>query len=195
MTLNIQFLTMITMITGGFYLGMAHETFRYFSPYWRKKVILTYVLELSFWLSHTFLLFYLLYRVNGGEIRLYVFIACLFGFSIYQGLMVNLYKRLLERLIRVVTSIARALKKIFVILVIKPLKGVLYLLVFIIQTAFIVIYYPIKVLLFPFTWTLGKIYQRLPRSFQKIITKWGRFYSIIKNKCPTWMKNMMIKRR
>lgn len=195
MSLNVQFLTMIAMVLGGFMLGVAHETFRRFSPYWKKRLVLTYVLELSFWLSHTFLLFYLLYRVNGGELRLYVFIACLLGYSIYQVTAVNLYKRFLERLITGFLHVVRVFKNILFFLVIKPLKWVFYLLVLIIQAAFLVVYYPIKLLLLPFKWVLIKCYNLLPKRFQEIITKWGAFYSIIKNKYLTWMKNIVFKRR
>lgn len=195
MSLNVQFLTMLAMVLGGFYLGVAHETHRRFSPYWKNKLVLSYVLELSFWLSHTFLLFFLLYQVNGGELRVYVFVACLLGFSIYQVFAVSLYRRLLERLIQFILYIARICRRIFKALVINPLKWVLYLLIMVIQIIFLVIYYPLKLILHPVKWLLIKIYNVLPKRFRKIITKRVRFYSTMKDKYLTWMKNMTFKRR
>src|SRR5690625_5859173 len=75
MTLNVQFLTMLFMVVSGFYLGIALETFRRFSPLWRHRPVLVYIFEVSFWLIQTFIIFYVLYKVNAGELRVYIFLA------------------------------------------------------------------------------------------------------------------------
>src|SRR5699024_4293439 len=100
MTLHVQLLTMIFMVLSGLYLGMALETFRRFSPLWRKNKFLVYFLEICFWLVQTLIIFYVLYRVNAGELRLYIFVACLLGFATYQALIASLYKRLLEQVVK-----------------------------------------------------------------------------------------------
>src|SRR5690625_1760968 len=85
MTLDTQFLTMIFMVLGGLYLGIAKDTFRRFSPYWKNKRFINYAMEICFWLTQTFLLFYVLFRINGGELRFYVFLACLLGYAMFQA--------------------------------------------------------------------------------------------------------------
>src|SRR5699024_11891782 len=37
-------------------------------------------LELGFWFIQTAVLFYILFKVNEGELRIYVFLACLLGY-------------------------------------------------------------------------------------------------------------------
>src|SRR5690625_1289933 len=86
MTLSTQFITMLAMTSGGFYLGVVLDTFRRFASSWKNRIIFSYVMETSFWLTQVIILFYVLFRVNGGELRLYIFLACLLGFTIYQVL-------------------------------------------------------------------------------------------------------------
>src|SRR5690625_7680140 len=107
MTLDTQFLTMIFMVLGGLYLGIAKDTFRRFSPYWKNKRFINYAMEICFWLTQTYLLFYVLFRINGGELRFYVFLACLLGYDMYKALASALYKKKMESIIRVFTAIYR----------------------------------------------------------------------------------------
>src|SRR5690625_3097491 len=102
MTLDVQFMIMISMILGGIYLGVALETFRRFSRAWEKNTILLYIMEICFWLIQSFVLFYILFRVNGGEIRVYVILAGCLGFAIYIALVASFYIRILDRFIIIV---------------------------------------------------------------------------------------------
>src|SRR5699024_5518630 len=70
-------ITMLTMIAGGVYLGFAFETYRRLTRGLRKNWLFLYVLELGFWFIQTAVLFYILFKVNEGELRIYVFLACL----------------------------------------------------------------------------------------------------------------------
>src|SRR5690625_46206 len=99
MSLDIQVKSMLAMILAGFYVGVAYETFRYFLPMWQKRIILNYLLVILFWMLQTVIVFYLLYIINMGELRFYLFIAFLLGVSIYQGIFAPLYQRLLQRII------------------------------------------------------------------------------------------------
>src|SRR5690625_3537070 len=112
MTLSVQFLTMLSMIVGGFLLGISLETYRRLSLNWKKGIVFTYILEIIFWFIHFFLLFYLLYNMNAGEFRFYIVIACLLGFSIYQTLFSSFYTRLLESLIRFGKYLGNLFKKV-----------------------------------------------------------------------------------
>src|SRR5699024_12815245 len=122
MTLHVQFMSLISMVIGGFYLGMAIDTFRRFSTYWERNVFFKYLLEICFWLMQSLILFYVLFRVNDGEIRFYIFLSCLLGFATYQALAASIYKQLLEGVIRIVRSIYRFFKRLIEVLIIIPVK-------------------------------------------------------------------------
>lgn len=90
------------MTLGGIYVGMALETFRRFKRYFVKHNLFVGTLEVIFWVLQTIVLYFVLYKVNSGELRLYIFLACLLGFSIYQVLIKRLYQHVLEVAIKVV---------------------------------------------------------------------------------------------
>src|SRR5699024_3549275 len=129
MTLNVQFLTMVSMVIGGFYLGIAHDTYERFSPLWKKKQLVTYLFAIIFWLIQACLLFILLYKVNNGELRIYVFLACLLGVSIYQVFAASVYRQLLEGIITIITKIAQALFSFIRVVILNPLFWLIRLLV------------------------------------------------------------------
>ena len=195
MTLNVQFLTMIFMVLGGYFLGISLTTFRRFSPYWRGNTFFVYFIEICFWVTQTFLLFYILYRVNAGELRIYVFIACLLGFSIYQVTTARLYKVLLEQIIRVFLVIYRFFKAIVQALIITPIRWILYAFLTVVQLIISLLLYIIKLVLAPVKWILKGIYFVLPKEIQKIIGKFIGLYSIIKIRCIKWVKYIVSKRR
>ncbi|HLR71816.1 MAG TPA: spore cortex biosynthesis protein YabQ [Pseudogracilibacillus sp.] len=111
MTLHTQFLTMGAMIVGGMYLGFTNETFRRFTPVWKRSVFLTYSLEILFWLLQTSVLYYALYTINYGEIRFYLFIALAFGFMLYIALFQTIYIKVLDFVIKVVKKVLITLYK------------------------------------------------------------------------------------
>lgn len=195
MTLDIQLITILSMIIGGFYLGIAHETYRRFTPYWKHHTFLVYFLEVSFWLSQTGILFFLLYKVNAGELRLYIFAACLLGYSIYQVVAATIYKKLLELMIRFIVSIYRGCRKVIQILLITPLKWLFNLLLMILIVSGQVILKLIMIVLLPIKWIAQLIYRLLPMKIKKIISKREGFYSIMKNIYKRLRKFIPFKRR
>lgn len=193
MTLQVQFLTMISMIIGGFYLGIAHDTNRRFSPYWRKRAFLRYMLEAVFWMAQTLLLFYILYRVNAGELRAYIFIACMLGFSMYKVLFATTYKRILEVIIRVVRMIYRFFEKVIHMVIITPIRGIIYLIVHVFQLIMSILFFIIRLIYAPLAWMMKLLFSLLPGSIQKKIRKLLGFYSIMKNTSIKWVKNNLYK--
>src|SRR5690625_1046895 len=193
MTLQVQFITMISMIIGGFYLGIARDTYLRFSPYWRQRIFLRYFFEIAFWMGQTLLLFYVLYRVNAGELRVYVFIACMLGFSIYKVIFSLLYKRVLEMIIRTLFMIYQFCKKVIRIFIITPIRGILYLILLLFQFIISILFFVVKLIFIPIRWTLGLAFSLLPKKIQKIIRKLEEFYSIMKNTRIKWIKNILFK--
>ncbi|TFJ92991.1 spore cortex biosynthesis protein YabQ [Lentibacillus salicampi] len=192
MTLDVQFITMIAMMIGGFYLGVASDTFRRLCVYWKQRVVLKYFMEIGFWLTQTLLLYYVLFQVNSGELRFYVFVALLLGFAMYQALAANMYKRLLEYLIGIIVQIYRFLVKVTRVIIIIPVTFLIQLIItIIVGTATILlklIRFTFKIVLAPVIWLFRMVFRMLPQSIQKRLHKIAGFYSIIENTCKKWIQ-------
>lgn len=199
MTLDIQLQTMIIMTIGGFYLGISLDTFRRFSPYWNKNIVWKYMLECCFWLVQTFILFYVLYLVNSGELRLYIFAACLLGFAMYQVLAATLYKRLLEKIIVLLYATSRFLVRLFNNVVFRPMKWVFFTLfaivLFCIRIIVTITLFFLQPIIHLFILPLKKVYRLLPASFKRILYKFAGLYSIIENTLTRWITYLTFKRR
>ncbi|WP_010094855.1 spore cortex biosynthesis protein YabQ [Ornithinibacillus scapharcae] len=146
---------------------MALDTFRRFQKHWKRNVILVYVMEVFFWLTQVFILYYVLFRINAGELRFYVFAACLLGFSAYQVFAKNLYKRLLERVIFIIASIYKFLYRLVKAIIFTPIKYITQLLVaviiFLFNTTLLVVGFVLKCVYFPLKWIFIRIYRLLPK--------------------------------
>ncbi len=187
------------MIAGGFYLGLIQDTFRRFSAYWKDRRIMTYLMEVCFWLTQTMLLFYILFRINGGELRFYIIAACLLGFAFYQAVAANIYKKLLEYLIHIAANIYRFIENVVQALIISPIKWVVKLVyaivLWLIKIIGTILLFILTVIITPFKWFFQLIYRLLPEKIQLYIFKVAGFYSTMKNICIKVMKYVKFKRR
>ncbi|HLR08574.1 MAG TPA: spore cortex biosynthesis protein YabQ [Bacillota bacterium] len=199
MTLDVQFMTIITMVLGGFYLGTAHDTFRRFSIHWRQRTLLMYTLEISFWLIQTLVLFYLLFLVNNGELRFYVFLAVLLGYAAYQALAAPLFKRILERMIYLVKAVWHFVNQVGQALVVTPVKWLVHVLavfiLFLLRLISSICLFLLKLIYFPLRWTCRLAYRCVPKRMQKNLDKISFHYSKIKHNVIKWMKNNVSKWR
>lgn len=180
-------------------MGMILDTFRRASSHWKNSVFLTYLMEISFWLSQTMLLFYILYRVNAGELRFYVFLALLLGFASYQALAADVYKKLLEHIIKIALSVYRFIARLIYMIVIKPIIFVFTLffsaIAYILQVLFIVLLTIVKIIFAPFKWLLQFLYRIQPEIIKNFLHKIAGFYSTMENICKKWLKFIKQKRR
>jgi|SRR5690625_2930970 len=190
MTLHEQAITMGSMILGGIYLGIALETFRRFSVWWRNSTFLTYLLEVSFWLSQTVILFIILFKVNYGELRFYVFLACLLGFSMYVVLFKKVYVRLLEAVIHIVAVMIKGIVYFIQLFIFKPIIRLVHILTIIIHFIWKCIYsillFTINILLLP----IKLIILVLLFIFSE---KWLQKYSQFSRRCSTIVSNYLLK--
>lgn len=191
MTLNVQFFTMVFMIISGFYLGIALETFRRFSSLWRHRPVLVYVLEVSFWLIQTFIIFYILYKVNAGELRVYIFLACCLGFAMYQVLAATLYQAALEHVIRLFIVIGGVIKRLCQVLIFSPIGWVFRMLLSVVWLVLWVLLHMLFMIMLPFKWLAQLIYYLLPENIKKVFNKKVDFYSILKVKLLKWVNSIM----
>lgn len=197
--LDVQFLTMVTMILCGIYLGIVQETFRRFQPHWSSNRFLLYVMEIGFWLSQVILIFYALFLVNAGELRFYVFLALFLGFAAYQALVAPIYKRVLEIIIRAIAAVYRFLERMVQTLLIAPVKFIVQLLVTIIisilQLIVSIFLFLVKIFFAPLKWIILMIYHILPEKTQTFLRKTAGIYSRIKNICKKGWNYLKGKRR
>lgn len=187
MTLHVQLLTMITMICGGFYIGIAYDTFQRFSSYWKRISILSYTLEIAFWLIQTFILFFVLVQVNNGQLRIYVFAACLLGVSLYHFFIANTYRKILNWVVRLLTTLLRWIWYI----IMKPLALIIHILrtimIYLVKLLYGILRFCLRLIWFPIYWFLRLLYHCLPQKIQNYLHTLAGFYCIIENKCRTWL--------
>ena len=193
MTLTTQFITILSMIGGGIFVGASLDTFERFF-YKRKKSWLEVFYQLSFWLFQAAFLFYLLYLANYGELRVYVFVAIVCGFAAYRALFQNLYLKTLEIIIRIGLAIIRFIKKTIYYLIFVPAKTIIFLIISLllgvykillkgIIILFLVVFYPIR-LVFQVIWRL------LPKNMKNYLRHLAGFWGKMKNTLNNWIKRI-----
>ncbi|MCM3768427.1 spore cortex biosynthesis protein YabQ [Neobacillus niacini] len=182
MSLSTQFLTMLSMIGMGSLFGALFDTYQRFLDRPKRKAWIVFVNDLLFWMIQAMLIFYALFLVNNGELRFYIFIALLCGFAAYQSLLKTTYLRLLELAIRTVISLARFIKRTFMMLIYKPIVGLIQLVIVIVMTVgrgllslakFIwsVILYIIRMIFGIVKQILLILWKLLPKSLKKSVEK------------------------
>ncbi|PLR91898.1 spore cortex biosynthesis protein YabQ [Bacillus sp. T33-2] len=182
MTLSTQFLTMLAMIGMGCFFGASLDTYNRFLKRSRRKHWMVFINDILFWLFQGLSVFYVLFSVNLGELRFYIFVALLCGFAAYQSLLKRIYLKILEVAISVVVSVGNAGITFFRLLVIRPLQ----LLVTLVFSLFILIgrglYALLKISLSIVLWTVKIIWKPfqafflflwalLPKRIKKIVEK------------------------
>lgn len=177
MSLSVQLSTLLAMIGVGGWLGAAVDTYRRLFNRKEHKGWYVFVNDLLFWLSQALFTFYILYVVNNGELRVYIFLALLCGYAAYQSLLKTLYLPLLERLIELVKGMYRLVVTI------------LYRGIYIPVTA--IIGFMVSILLFFLrsAWTiirqLGRILAKMLYIFSQPFLLLGKF---LWNQCPDSFK-------
>ncbi|MDO7485580.1 spore cortex biosynthesis protein YabQ [Peribacillus sp. NPDC096622] len=185
MTLTIQFYTLLAMIGMGSGFGAALDTYSRFLNRSERKRWIVFIHDFLFWIIQGLLIFYVLFLVNEGEFRLYLFLALLCGFSAYQALFKGFYLRFLEFLIILVIKLARFIANSVHMLIFLPIKWVIVSILAIIigigKFVLALLKWAGKLLLFilnifwrPLKWILTYIWNLLPVFVTKNV---GKFYN------------------
>ena len=206
MTLTTQFYTLLAMIGMGSFYGAALDTYNRFLKRSERKRWIVFIHDVLFWVIQGLLIFYVLFLVNEGEFRFYLFLALLCGFSAYQSLFKKLYQSSLELFIKIVINIFKFCVKSFQILIFLPIKwvilaifnlvllifkGLFYLFKWIIKLFFMIL----RVILMPFQWIFKGIWNIMPSAVTK---KVGKFYNKLTGifiKCKNVIKTFLNKWR
>ncbi|MCK1986394.1 MULTISPECIES: spore cortex biosynthesis protein YabQ [Peribacillus] len=185
MTLTIQFYTLLAMIGMGSGFGAALDTYSRFLKRSERKRWIVFIHDFLFWIIQGLLIFYVLFLVNEGEFRLYLFLALLCGFSAYQALFKGFYQRFLEFLIILVIKLARFITNSVHMLIFVPIKWVIVSVIAIIfgigKFVLAILKWVGKILLFilnifwrPLKWILTYLWNLLPVFVTKNV---GKFYN------------------
>jgi spore cortex biosynthesis protein YabQ len=203
MTLSTQFLTMLSMIGMGSLFGVMFDTYQRFLDRPNRKSWIVFINDLLFWVIQALIIFYILFLVNKGELRFYIFVALLCGFAAYQSLFKGIYLKLLEVMIRSVIALYQFIRRTFQLLIYKPVVGIIQLLISIVillgRGSFSLVKFILKVLLFilkvlwvPIVKIIIILWKLLPKgikkSVEKLYNKTAGIFMEIKNYLVKWSK-------
>ncbi|MGM0877684.1 MAG: spore cortex biosynthesis protein YabQ [Bacillota bacterium] len=182
MSLTTQFYTMLAMVGMGGWIGAALDTYGRFLKRPLRARWVVFINDFMFWVVQGLILFYLLLLVNEGELRIYIFLAVLCGYAAYQSLLKQIYLRILERLIQTSLSIYRFMLKVGHVMIVKPIIGLVQLLIVILlgtlnflwrltKWAFQFLYSLVKILLVPVRLLLMLLWKLVPRSVRSFLIR------------------------
>ncbi|KGP89903.1 hypothetical protein N780_09710 [Pontibacillus chungwhensis BH030062] len=199
MSLDTQFLTMVIMFSSGVYLGIVMDTFKRFEPLWKSNLIMRYSFEILFWILQGLVLFYFLFLANQGELRLYIVLAVVCGYAAYQALFRETYKKVLERLIKIISGLIRFITRVVAVFIVRPIRFIIItimkLILLLWTTLLAIILFLFKILLYPFQ-LIGRItWKLMPKNVKKYLLDVAGFYSKMKNIILKWWGIIQQKRR
>ncbi|WP_243299336.1 spore cortex biosynthesis protein YabQ [Bacillus litorisediminis] len=210
MTLSTQFYTLLAMIGMGSCFGIALDTYNRFLKRGKRKRWIVFINDLLFWIAQTLLIFYVLFIVNHGELRFYLFLAILCGFAAYQSLMKSMYNRLLESVIQFVIHLWRLLVKAFTHMIFQPIKSIIIFLVSVVvfvgkglltlvKRIGSLLLWILKIVVTPLKWMIVSLWGLLPKkatkTVEKIYGKGAGFLKKSKNTILHYMKKVKEKRK
>jgi spore cortex biosynthesis protein YabQ len=182
MTLSTQFVTMLTMISMGAFFGVALDTYNRFLQRSKRKSWLTFINDVLFWVFQGLLIFFVLFQVNQGEWRFYIFLALICGFAAYQSLLKALYLKILEQLIVFTISTYKFIVRLVLLLIYNPIKALVLFIVSVVVTIGNGLYTLLK-------WILSLIWSVVRQLFKVIL--W--FLLIFWKLCPKPLKKTVDK--
>ncbi|WP_445492778.1 spore cortex biosynthesis protein YabQ [Niallia sp. 03133] len=204
MTLSVQFMTMLAMVGMGLFFGICLDTYQYFLKRPQRKRIIVFFHDLLFWTFQAMLIFYVLFLVNQGEVRIYIALALLLGFAFYQSILKAPYIRLLKGFISISVQFYHFMVKLIIMIVYKPIKSFILLLVSImiilykglmalVKIVLRVLRFIVKVLILPITWIFSLVWLIMPNRGKKYVEKFSSEFAgyskKIKKYWITWISN------
>lgn len=190
MSLTVQLQTMLVMVAMGGWLGIAIDTYSRLirGRHWNKWI--TVINDSLFWILQGLFVFFVLLQINEGEMRFYILLALLCGYSCYRALLYTIYIKVLEAIIQGIIKTYKFIKSAIFILVINPTKEILKfvykLCMMLLSFLITVIFFLLKVIYTPFLWGGKGIWRLMPKEkLQKIKNKLG-FFTKMKNYIKRW---------
>ncbi|WP_407272590.1 spore cortex biosynthesis protein YabQ [Radiobacillus sp. PE A8.2] len=199
MTLTTQFLTIISMMGAGTYLGAAIDTFRRYESFWKKRLLFSYIIEICFWLLQTLILFYILYLVNQGELRFYILLAIICGYAAYKSIIQFFYLKVLDWSINSLIQVYRFLRRLVYAILVRPitllLQFIMTVLLWLWGIILSILLLILKIIWYPIRWLLLMLWRLVPKKAKNYFEDLAGFYSKIKNTLWRWYRLIKNKRR
>ncbi len=179
MTIEIQFASFITMGIVGFYLGCMFDTNERIIQAIKGSRIVKGLCQLVFWLIQSMIIFYLLVKVNGGQVRLYFIIAIIFGYWLYFLRFRKVYQRTLARIIQLIKAILLFIKKTITTIIIKPIKLLVLAFLTVINLVIMMVLKLFSFLLIMIGWLFRPILLIIPKNVRKYLVSLSKMCSKI----------------
>lgn len=183
MTLTVQFATMLSMVLSGVFIGASYHTFKRIEKPWFHHIFWRYGAEILFWLLHAILLYYILYIVNEGILRFYVFLSVFCGYAMFKSLFEGVYKRLLDILLHLLRRIYDMIYKVINFSIIQPIVWIISIVLLLLSkiATFIlsILLLCWKVITWPIKWIILQLIKLLPKNAQKYLHHFYSKYSKI----------------
>lgn len=139
MQVESQFSIFLTTVATGITLGILFDCYRVLRGTFRIQSLMTWVTDLLYWLIATAVVFVALVLSNWGELRFYVFLGIISGVGLYYRFISRYIIRLLAGCVKLINSMAALVKRILILVVIRP------------------VVICVKIISWPFRFTVSKI--------------------------------------
>lgn len=181
MTIGLQFASFFSMLLAGVYLGCMFDTNERMIQGLKGRTIINFLFQFLFWLIQSFLIFYMLVKINGGQVRLYFILAIIIGFICYFLIFRRLYQSILEKVISILIRFFTFIWRLIDLLLFKPImffgRILLYLFNLVLFVFFNLIYLFLKLI----KWMLKPIIKLIPKNIKKYLHSIAGIYSKIEN--------------
>ncbi len=186
MSLTVQFSTMFAMALTGVWIGAGFDTFNRFLQRNKRKRWFVFCNDILFWVVQALIVFFVLFTVNEGELRFYIFAALLCGYAAYQALMKRLFMNLLEKMISFGERIISITVSMYTVLVARPVQwlaqAIVAIFLFFLHIVGAVILFLLKVIVTPLKWSKVLVWRLTPVKIKKIIRSLAGNAGKIKNR-------------
>jgi spore cortex biosynthesis protein YabQ len=127
-SLDVQMASLIASVFMGVGLGASLDTYERILGKRTFFQWIRMVNDFLFWIVQALLYFGVLLYMNHGEVRLYLLIAVLLGYAVYRALFETKYRKLLDVILRIGSTIFNFTVRFTYLFLINPTKGLLKLL-------------------------------------------------------------------
>lgn len=186
MTLKEQILTIAAMVMLAYVCGIFLSVHRALFSYNKNRRLLLIILDILFCISQGLLIFVVLYYINGGQLRFYSFVIFLLTLLIYYRFHEKRVNKWIERVFYRIGQLFRIFVKVFNILFVKPVLGLLMILLFSVKILKNLLFMIGKILyiliLRPILWILGLFIPRIVK--EKARSLWEKIYNWMIGRFP-----------
>jgi len=174
-----QWYTIAMMLLSGVGMGVVFDGYRVVSNELRFPRWTLPMLDMTYWLAASILVFKMLYASNNGEVRAYVFLGLVIGIFSYYWLFSKPIIAMVQWLIHAIRMFLRFMRKVFIILIVKPIMLLYKILIVVLgfgSALTIFVFKTVLQLVRPFwlllRWLLGPLFRLLRQWLGPYVIRW-----------------------